>query len=328
MNPPNLFKVASVRAGKPSGTMTPLLALLALAPAPLAAGKTVDLPKKGGFDALAFDADDHRVLAAHSGANTLTVLDTRTGKVTEVETGSVNGIGISKKHDRYFVAGRDKEVVAVDRKTLKVVARVPVSGPADLVAVDPRRDQVYVVHDDGKELWVFDAATLKSVGSVATEEAPEFFEYDPAADRIFLNIKSTNHLQVIVPATHKVTATWDTAPMQSPHGLALDLKAKRAYSAGRNGKLVVLDLATGKVLKAIDVTTGIDQIGYDPDLGRVYCPGAGKLSVVSTATGSVIGEVPLPKGSRNITVDPTTHTVWMALNDDAGSRLMSFRAVR
>ena len=81
-------------------------------------------------------------------------------------------------------------------------------------------------------------------------------------------------------------------------------------------------------MKAIDVTPGIDQIGYDPGLSRVYCPGGGKVTVVSTATNSVIGEMPLPKGARNIAVDPTTHTVWMALNDDAGSHLMSFRPVR
>lgn len=308
--------------------MTTFLAFLALAPAPLVAGKSIDLPKKGGFDSLAFDADAHRLLAAHSGANTLTVLDTKTGKVIELETGSVNGIGISKKHDRYFVAGGDKEVVAVDRKTLKIVGRVPVSGPADLVAVDTRHDQVFVAHDDGTELWAFDAATLKPVATVTVEEAPEFFEYDPAADRIFLNIKSTDHLQAISPTAHSVVATWDTAPMKSPHGLALDLKAHRAYSAGRNGKLVVLDLTTGKVLKSIDVAPGIDQIGYDAGLGRVYCPGSGKMTVVSTATDSVIGEIALPKGTRNIAVDPATHTVWMAFNDDAGSRLLSFRAVR
>ena len=198
--------------------MTSLLALLALAPAPLVAGSTVDLPQKGGFDSLAFDADDHRVLAAHSGAGTLTVLDTRTGKVSEVETGSVNGIAVSKKLDRYFVAGGGKELVAVDRKTLKVVGRTPVSGPADLVAIDTRRDQVYVAHDDGTELWAFDAATLKPLAVVTTEEAPEFFEYDRSADRIFLNIKSTNHLQVISPATHAVVAIWETTPMRSPHG--------------------------------------------------------------------------------------------------------------
>ena len=308
--------------------MTPLLAFLALAlaPAPLVAGATVALPKTGGFDALAFDADNHRVLAAHSGAGTLAVLDTETGKVDEIETGAINGVAVSKKLDRIFVAGGNKELVALDRKTLKVVGRVALSGPADIVAVDTKRGQVIVCHDDGTEDWVFDGATLAPVGTVAIEEAPEFLEYDKTTDRVYQNIKSTDHLQVIDPETRKVVATWDTAPMKSPHGLALDKKAGRAYAAGKNGKLVVLDMATGKVLSTVDIAPGTDAIAIDAKLGRVYCPGKDRMTVVSTADAKVLGEMDLPKGAKNVAVDAATHTVWIAVSDDKGARLASFKA--
>lgn len=201
--------------------MTTLIALIALAPAPLVMDKAVDLPKKGGFDAMAFDTENHRILASHSGAGTLAVLDTQTGGVQEIETGPINGIAVAKKLDRYFAAGEGKELVAIDRKSLKVVGRAPLTGPADIVAVDTTRGQVVVAHDDGTENWIFDGASLKLLGIVAVEEAPEFIEYDKTADRIYENIKSTDHLQVIDPATRKVVSTWDTAPMKSPHGLVL-----------------------------------------------------------------------------------------------------------
>lgn len=308
--------------------MITLTAILSLASAPLTAGPTFGLTKTGSFDSLAFDAGNHRVLAAHSGGKSLAVLDTVTGKVQEVETGEINGIAISTALNRYFVAGGDQELVVVDRKTLKVVGRTPLKGPGDLLVLDTKRNHVLVGHDDGTDLWAFDASSLKPVGTVAIEEAPEFVEYDRAADRIYQNIKSTDHLLVIDPAALKTVATWNTAPMKSPHGLALDLKAHKAYSVGRNGKLAVLDLKTGKVLKAIDVVAGVDQIAIDLGLGRVYCPGKGTMTVVSTKDGSVLGEVPLPNGARNIAVDPATHTVWMAQNDDQGSRLMSFKPGR
>ncbi|CAN5723119.1 hypothetical protein BH11ARM2_BH11ARM2_22560 [soil metagenome] len=301
------------------------VALLALAPAPLIADKTVDLPKAGGFDALAFDSQNHRVLAAHSGAGTLAVLDTETGKVEEIDTGSINGVAVSKKLDRYFVAGGGKELVAIDRKSLKVVGRVALSGPADLLAVDTKRGHVVVCHDDGTEDWVFDGASLAPVGTIVIEEAPEFIEYDKTTDRIYQNIKSTDHLQVIDPETRKVVATWDTAPMKSPHGLALDKKAGRAYSAGKNGKLVVLDMATGKVVQTLDIAPGTDGIAIDAKLGRVYCPGKGKMTVVSTADGTVMGEIDLPAGAKNLAVDTATHTVWVSVTDDKGAHLASFK---
>ncbi len=305
--------------------MTTLLAFLALVPAPLVADKTVELPKAGGFDAMAFDAENHRVLAAHTGAGTLAVLDTDSGKVDEIVTGAINGVAVSKKLDRYFVAGANNTLVAIDRKTLQVAGRAPLTGPADIVAVDTKRGQVYVAHDDGTEDWVFDGATLKLVGTVVVEEAPEFIEYDKTTDRIYENIKSSNHLQVIDPETRKVVATWDTAPMTSPHGLALDKKAGRAYAAGKNGKLVVFDMATGKVVNTAAIAPGGDGIGIDPKLGRVYCPGKGKLTVISTADASVVGEIDLPAGSKNLAVDTATHTVWVNVSDAKGARLISFK---
>lgn len=306
--------------------MITLIALLTLAPAPLVMDQTVALPKAGGFDAMTFDADNHRVLAAHSGAGTLAVLDTESGKVQEIETGSINGVAVSKKLDRYFVAGGNKELLAIDRKTLGIVGRVSLSGPADLVAVDTKRGQVVVCQDDGTEDWVFDGTTLASVGTIAIEEAPEFLEYDKNTDRIYQNIKSTDHLQVIDPEARKVVATWKTAPMKSPHGLALDKKAGRAYAAGKNGKLVVLDMATGKVLTSVNIPEGTDGIAIDAKLGRVYCPGKGKMTVVSTADNSVIGQIDLPAGTKNIAVDTATHTVWVNVSDAKGARLVSFKA--
>lgn len=307
--------------------MIPLIALLALTPAgaPLVMDRTVKLPKAGGFDAMAFDAENHRLLAAHPGANTLAVLDTESGKVQEIQTGAVSGVAVAKKLNRYFVAGGNKELLALDRQTLKIVGRAPLSAEADLITVDTKRGQVVVCQDDGVQDWVFDGTTLASVGTIAIEEAPEFLEYDKNTDRIYQNIKSTDHLQVIDPESHKVVATWKTAPMKSPHGLVLDKKAGRAYAAGKNGKLVVFDIATGKVIAAVDIAEGTDGIAIDTKMGRVYCPGKGKMTVVSTIDNSVVGQAPVPEGTKNVAVDPSTHTVWINVSDAKGARLVSFK---
>jgi len=302
-----------------------ILAFLAMAPAPLTADKVIDLPKAGAFDSMTYDSTNHRILAAHSGAGTLAVLDTESGKVTEVETGAINGIAVAKKLNRYFVAGGNKQLVAVDSQTLAVVGKVDLSGPADLVIFDTKRSQVTVCHDDGTENWVFDGATLAPVGTVTIEEAPEFLEYDKTTDKIYLNIKSTDHLQVIDPETRKVVSTWSTAPMKSPHGLVLDKKAGHIYSAGKNGKLVVMEMATGKILTTVDIAPGTDGIAIDAKLGRVYCPGKAKMTVISTVDNTVLGNVDMPAGMKNAAVDTTTHMVWINVNDDKGAHLASYK---
>lgn len=304
------------------------VASVLLAGLPLSAGKTYTLPKPGRFDALTFDSVNHRVLAAHSEAGTLAVLDTVTGKSREITTGPINGVAVSERLNRVFVAGGGNKLIALDRKTLAPVGSVDLGGPADIVTLDTKRNQVYVCHDDGIEDWVFDGKSLKLLGSVAIEEAPEFVEYDAATDKLYQNIKSTNHVQVIDPKTKKVVATWPTAPMESPHGIALDLKNRRVYSVGRNGKLACFDLKTGKLLSTTEITSGVDQIAIDHELGRIYCPGQGKLSVVAVygSTPMVLQTLSIPRGVHTLTVDPKTHDVWLAYADAKNAYLAQYIA--
>jgi hypothetical protein len=307
--------------------MIAILASIAIFQAPLLPGKTYDCPRPGSFDVIAFDAKYHRLLAAHPGAKTLTVLDTETGQIQDLETGAVNGVVVAGKANRIFAAGPGQQLVAIDRETLKVVSTAKLTGPGDVLAWDSKRGQVYVSHDDGAEDWVFDATTFQPVGTVKIEEAPEFVEYDSTTDRVYQNIKSTNHLQVIDPSTRAVVATWDTAPMTSPHGLVLDKKNGRAYSAGRNGKLVTVDLASGKVLSAVEVAPGTDQIAADIKFGRLYSPGKGHLTVldISGDTPKLMGDIAIPAGAHSVAVDPNSHDVWIAYGDASSAHILQLK---
>jgi DNA-binding beta-propeller fold protein YncE len=116
--------------------------------------------------------------------------------------------------------------------------------------------------------------------------------------------------------------------MKSPHGLVVDRKHQNVYSVGRNGKLITFAIATGKIKATNDVTTGVDQIALDGDLGRLYCPGAGKLTVldITHSTPTLLGEVSIPKGVHTLTVDPTTHDVWLAYGDATGAHFAQYKA--
>jgi len=123
--------------------------------------------------------------------------------------------------------------------------------------------------------------------------------YDRASERIYQNIKSNSTVQVIDPTTNKVEKTFNTAPATGPHGLAVDSAAQRLYTAGSNGKLVVIDLKTGKVISTVDIEKGVDQIAYDRTNKNIYCACKGAISVAqATDDGAkLIGNVPRPKAA-------------------------------
>jgi len=300
------------------------------APAPLTAQKTVVVP--GGpahFDWMLVDAPRHRLYATHPGKGTLVVYDLNTKAVRQIATdGEVNGEAVDEADGKLFVAGGNQKVVVLDLKTLAKTGEVALTGPADAIAFDPKNGTLYVDHDDGAEVWTVDAKTDKVTGSVPIAGAPEFIAYNAVTDRLYQNIKPANCTQVINPSTNTVEATWPSAPMTSPHGLAIDDRTGRVFAAG-SGKAVMMDRTTGKVLASVNIAPGyVDQIAFDASSSRLYCAsspkgGPSQVSVVQeSATGmTLLGSVPVPPGTHTLAVDPQTHHVWVSSAGDKDSLL-------
>jgi DNA-binding beta-propeller fold protein YncE len=298
---------------------------------PLVAEKPIVIPGAAAkFDYMNVDSEKRRLLAAHPGDNSLAVFDLKTNQfIASLPLGTVQGIIVDAARDQYITGNsKDQKVVFVNRETLKATGEVPTNGPCDDIVLDPKTSMVYADHDDGTDVWVIDARSRKLVGSVTIPEAPEFVLYDPITNRIYQNIKSDGTVQVIDPATNKVETVWHAA--ESAHGLAVDGKHGRVYSAGGKGKMVVFDIHTGKSLGEIDIAPGTDQIAYDAEMQRVYCASKGFISVVqATPEGAkLIANVPSPAGAHTIAVDPRTHSVWVCYADKEHSYVQEFKAAK
>ncbi len=286
----------------------------------------------GHFDWMAVDAPRHRLLASHPDKGTLVVYDLATGDLKQLDTdGEINGEAVDEADSKLFVAGGNQKVVVFDLTTLAKTGEIALTGPADSVAFDLKNDTLYADHDDGTEVWAIDGKTEKVTGAVTIAGAPEAMAYDPAADRLYQNVKTANSVQVIDPSKNAVEATWPTAPMTSPHGLALDAAAQRLFTAGQ-GKVDMMDLKTGKTLATVDIAPGyVDQIAFDSALRRVYCAtapkgaDAGQISVLQEtpdgAALTLLGRFDSPKGTHTLAVDSLTHAVWISYADSKNSYL-------
>lgn len=312
-------------------SLSVLAGAAAAAPLPLTAQKPIPVPGgPGAFDWMIVDAGTHRLYASHKGTGNTAVLDLTSDTVLPpAPTGKAQGLAVDAADNKLFAGDDDEQqVVVLDRSSLKVLDTIKVTGPVDAVAFDPKNGMVYADHDDGTEVWVIDAKTDKVVGSVTISGAPEFVEYAPSTDRLYQNVKTTNQIAVIDPATNKVEAAWPTAPVTSPHGLALDEKRGRVYSAGP-GRVAVFDIKTGKLLGTTATTPGsVDQIAFDARRNRLYCACANVVSVLApTKTGlKLLGNVPAPKRAHTLTVNPADGSVWVSYTDASGSYLQKFTA--
>ncbi len=296
---------------------------------PLVASVPMALEEKvGRFDFMEVDARNQRLLAAHKGAGSLALIDLKTGKLLpEITVGQVQGIAVDHLTGTYILGDADEhKIVFVDAETLKKSGELIVSGPVDAIAFDPKNGMAYADEDDGTHVWVIDVKQQKLAATVTIPGVPEVIAYDPKTDRVYQNIKTKDSVVVLNPATNKIEAQWSTLPATAPHGLVIDSKMGRALVAGHNGKLVGIDLKSGKVLAQAAIAPGTDQIGFDATENMIYCVSKGFISVVKeTASGlEALGDVPDHAGAHTLAVDSLRHHVWISYGDKTHSYLQRF----
>lgn len=295
----------------------------------LVGDKPIEVPGKlGHFDFMNTDAENDRILAAHSGGGNLVLVDLKTGQLmNSIEVGDVQGVAIDAQSGVYILGDADEhKVVFVSAKTLKKLGEVKVSGPVDAVAFNPKKGFAYAGEDDGNRVWVIDVKKHKLVTTIPISGIPEFISYDPKTNRLYQNIKNKDSVAVIDPETNKVEAEWSTAPATGPHGLAINSNSGHLFIAGHNGKLIEIEIGTGKVISQVDIAPGTDQIAFDSSTKTIYCASKGFISAVKETDSGLkaLENIPVTKGAHTLSVDPTRHDVWVSYADKSHSYLQKF----
>ena len=275
---------------------------------------------QGGTDFIEFDQERGRLLAGHPANGTLDIFDTKSGQfIASLSTGAAMDTAVDTKGARYIVSvSKQQKVVSIDAVKLAITGSITLPDPADVLTFNPNNGCVYVGHDDATEIWAVDVNAEKVVASIPIAEGPEALVCDVVGNRVYANVKSADYIAVIDPTSNKVVTSWPTSPAKSPHGLVIDKEGNRLIAVGGSGKLVAIDLNSGKVVSSTDVAPKVDQIAYDSGLKRVYCAsGSGVMSVVDAAGSQLktLGDIPTHKGAHSVAVDNRTHAVWIAFSD-------------
>jgi len=304
-----------------------------LSAASLTPGAPVELTgTQGRFDFIKVDAAKRRLLACHTQNGSLDVIDIDAGKLIKcVPTGNAQGVAIDDKGGRYFVSvSKPPKLVIIDSTKLAVIGEVALPGPADVMAYHPGLNRAFVCNDDKPELWIIDP---EAKAIVTTLNMPGFgmedLGFNADGSLLFQNLKDTGALVKIDPVLGKVEDKWPTTPADKPHGLAMVDEQNAVLIAGGTGKLVLLDLVTGKILASADIAPKVDEIAYDPGLHQAYCAsGTGVISVVDVERGALkaLDSVPSAQGAHSIAVDPKTHTVWIVFAKETKPYAQPFTA--
>src|SRR5690242_7473334 len=286
-----------------------------------------DIPLSGPanrFDYQSIDPAKGRLYISHMNAGRVVVFDLDSSRVvTEVNgTPRVTGIwAVPAHHMIYASAAGDHAVVGIDEQTLKIAARIGGIRFPDGIAYAPAEHKVFVSDESGGTDVAIDARTNQKRSTIDLGGEAGNTHYDSVSHCILVAVQTRNQLVAIDPASEKIVARYDLPGSDHPHGFAIDEAGRLAFiSCEGNGKLLVVDLRTMKVLSTHTVGDDPDVLAWDAAWRRLYVASESGVLTAFVADGAAlhpVGEIRAPH-AHTVAVDPRTHLVYLPLENIDG----------
>ena len=276
-------------------------------------------PKGKRFDYLTIDEDDNYLLSAHLGAGQLYVIDLKTNKIvsTVSPVPGVEGVEYVPELKKVYTSDwHENKIGVVDLKTMKVIARLATEDKPDGSAYASDFRKLYVSDERGKAEAVIDVNKDQIIKTLHFDSETGMPQYDPVAKLVYLNLQDKNTFAVIDPATDTVKARYSVDPCKGNHGMALDIKNRRAFLVcEESNQMAVFDLDQHRVIATLPLADGGDVVKFDPGLGRVYVACySGAISIfkeVDPDHFQKLGDFPTEKKVHSLAVDLKTHRVYV-----------------
>lgn len=272
----------------------------------------------GGWDYLAVDPASKLLYVTRG--NHVLVIDTAGGKVKTDITGLTGTHGVAFDTSGkfgYISDGGANQVVVFDRKTNAILQRVPAGTNPDGIVFEPVTQTVWAFNGRSNSATVIDDSTHQVVATVPLPGKPEF----PVADgkgSVYDNIEDLSQIVHIDAKSHKVLAAWPISPCEGPSGLAID-KAHSRLFAVCDGKMAVVDAATGKLVATPAIGDGPDAARFDARHQLAFSSnGEGTLTVVhedSPDSYSVLQTLPTKRGARTMELDEASGKIYVVSAD-------------
>jgi len=285
-----------------------------------------------GFDYVAVDAERRRVYAAHTGSQSLVIVNADSGKeLGQVQTGPLHGVAIDPQTGHVYTGdGEARTVSEVDPVAQKVLASLDVDGNIDAIAYDPVEHQIYADEDDGTRMFVIDSRTMKSVGTVTLPgHKPEYLAIDPQTHKIYQNIANLSEYVVIDPTSLTVVQTIKTPGIANNHPLQLDTILRHIYVGGRRdakgGILQTYD-TDGNLLGQTNYPGRFDQCDVDSRTHNLYCAGDAGITIFhdSGKQTTIVARRDPHEDIHTVAVDTKTGTFWTVWAAKAGDFIQGF----
>ena len=259
---------------------------------PLKQIQALPLPNVAGrLGHIAVDVRASRLLVAATEANTVEVLDLKTGALLR----SVAGFdkpqailvvpGKSPGTSRVFVSNADGKLRIFDSASGQQEKPIDLAGAAGHLGYDAVAKRIYAGQDNG--IAIIDPATGAKVSEVKLDGRPEAFQAEKTGSRIYANMTAANGIAVVdrkkPGSPSKIPVTW----AKENYTMALDEGNHSLFVMTRKpAKMLVLNTTTLEWVTEMPLSDDVDDMFYDAAQKRIYVI-SGSAVVVPDRVGLV-----------------------------------------
>lgn len=259
--------------------------------APLKLAQTIKLPPdvKGHFDHFAVDLTTSRLFATPEDYKAVLVFDLKTGKLIHTIRGIEKSHAVLYREDLkrlYVTDGEDGDLKIFDGGNYNLISKIELLPDADSIGYDSAKNYLYIdngggdAHQTYSMVTVVDTTAGKKVADIKVDgDTLEAMALEKSTPKLYVNNKAKNEVDVIDRDKQAVVASWPITKSKTNVAMALDEANHRLFVACRTGVVVVFDTNSGKEIKALDITKGVDDLVYDPASKRLYAAADGAVDV-------------------------------------------------
>jgi DNA-binding beta-propeller fold protein YncE len=301
---------------------------------------SIDLPGPKGqrFDYLTIDDEDQFLLSAHLGPGILYVIDMKTNKLVKAIPGvpGITGLEFVPETRKIYTSDWGEEKIGiVDLHSMTVVKRLATAAKPNGSTYAAPFHKVYVSNTLGKAVAVVNVDKDEIVKTIEFPSETGMPQYDSLARKVYVNLRSTNEIAEIDPATDTLLGKYPVDGCQFNHGMAVDSEHHRAFIlCSRNRTFTVFALDTHKSIAHLPMPAGADVVKFDPGLGRIYVAcSSGFISVFRAQDADhyqKLQDFAVEKMIHSVAVDSTTHRVYAPEQQEHGqpvARMIVYEAV-
>ncbi|MDB5603223.1 MAG: hypothetical protein JWP25_123 [Bradyrhizobium sp.] len=212
--------------------------------------------------------------------------------------------------------GVDSDVVAQPAETapLQVEAKIAlgnVHGRIDHMAVDLKRQRLFVAELGNDTVGVVDLTNRKLLQTITGLKEPQGVGYDPSTDTLYVANAGDGSVRLFEGDDYEPAGQIELG--SDADNVRIDAAADRVFIGYGSGALAVIDPATRSRVGDVPVKAHPEGFQINPDTGQIFVnvPDAHAIAVVDRASQKQIGKWPIADHGANfpMALDPVRRLV-------------------